>query len=1391
MKRIFCVLSIGLAVLLTFCIANYVKAEENYYNVGSAYEQATRFEAELYASEDAIIGTGTAATTGYTLASGSSVVEMGNPATTTITLNVNVEKEGTYVLKYAYWTGSSEAYLNVSVNGGEAISMGTMSLNGWASQKRRMAYYQNAEIELIAGANTIIISNGANYTNLDFIEIYEKGNVYYYPLEKVHLGMNGVGDRIEAEFGIIDGSLNSTNIADATKVYCNVCNSTNASNNLFAAFGTTSGNQARMKYYVNVDKAGIYDVLIASTANAKVTTSQQAWIVNEGTDNEKTYSFDLNKVATRTKGGDGYTCIQTYQIELVAGLNEIKFYNSNKSTCNIDYFTILEPRVSNLDTVFEAEYISKGIIRINGQFPETSSYVAEFLSTDDGWMTFDVNVEEDGYYDLYAVGFTGADNAQLNFQIDEEETTQLTFKNTGWLSSGNVLDGGNLYQIYLTKGIHTLTFTYKEYVTMDYFYITKSVSNIEGASAIQLDVGDELELNSNKDYFVIDDSIADIVEGKLVAKKSGVTKLCYNVTTDNGIVRTVSYELTVNMDYNFIDLNVGTRFEAEDYVSADAKIVTNTSATTGYSLASGNTIVEMGNPASTVMTLPLNVEKAGTYVLKYAYWTGSADAYLNISVNGADPVSMGTMNVNGWASAKRRIGYYQNYEIELSAGENVIIISNGNNYTNLDFVEIYEKDNVYYYPIEEVHMGMSGVGNRIEGEYGIPLGYYLSGEFVADPNVAYLNICNGSNSSNGLFSAHGVSKQAVMKYYVYIEKAGIYNLQIASTANAKTTNSLQKWVVNPGTENEIAYSIEPNSYTSRTEDGNGYTCISTHTVELVAGLNEIRYYNANNSTCNIDYFTILEPKGNNLDTVIEAETVAEGIIRINAHSNKFTMLSGYATEFHGSNSGRLVFDVTVTEEGYYDLYAVGYTGAENPKLNFKIDGEASVIDVKLSGYISSGNITSGANLYQIYLTSGTHTLEFSKSTHVTMDYFYITKSMSNVDGENKVLLLYGDSLTLNSNNTYYVTDPTIAEVVDGVLVTKKAGETTLCYDVTTQNGIVGTVSYTLVVQPVDYVGDDIKFDDINFAYDGENHSYVANIPEGWTVTYFGNEKEMVLPGKYDVTILLTHDSYNNLRFDVKVIITKTDYTGNDLIFEDGEFDYDGSEHALVAHAPEGWEISYEYNNKTYPGTVEVKAVFSHECYNDVEMLAVLTINKADYTGNDLIFEDGEFDYDGSEHALVAQAPQGWEISYENNNLTNSGTVEVKAVFSHECYNDIEKFAVLTVNKVDYTGNDLIVNDVSVEYDGLEHQVEVNVPSGWVISFSEDGIIEAGTYEITVTLSHNNYLDVVKTATLTITKTVPPQQLGNIFGCGGSVFASIFGVLALAGAAVVLRKKRKD
>ena len=138
----------------------------------------------------------------------------------------------------------------------------------------------------------------------------------------------------------------------------------------------------------------------------------------------------------------------------------------------------------------------------------------------------------------------------------------------------------------------------------------------------------------------------------------------------------------------------------------------------------------------------------------------------------------------------------------------------------------------------------------------------------------------------------------------------------------------------------------------------------------------------------------------------------------------------------------------------------------------------------------------------------------------------------------------------------------------------------------------------------------------------------------------------------------------------------------------------------------------------------------------------------------MIFESEEFTYDGNEHSLVAKAPEEWEITYEYNNKTYPGTVEVRAIFSHECYNDVEMYATLTVNKAEYTKNNIYVDDVVVEYDGLEHQVEVNVPSGWIVSFSEEGITEVGTYEIIVTLSHNNYLDIVKTATLTITESTP-------------------------------------
>ena len=96
MKKIVSIISLCFAVIFTFYLVNAVAASETYYNLGSSTTQATRFEAEDYMSSDAKIATNTSTSTGYTLASGNTVVEMGNPASAVMTMNASGLKETMY-----------------------------------------------------------------------------------------------------------------------------------------------------------------------------------------------------------------------------------------------------------------------------------------------------------------------------------------------------------------------------------------------------------------------------------------------------------------------------------------------------------------------------------------------------------------------------------------------------------------------------------------------------------------------------------------------------------------------------------------------------------------------------------------------------------------------------------------------------------------------------------------------------------------------------------------------------------------------------------------------------------------------------------------------------------------------------------------------------------------------------------------------------------------------------------------------------------------------------------------------------------------------------------------------------------------------------------------------
>ncbi len=72
--------------------------------------------------------------------------------------------------------------------------------------------------------------------------------------------------------------------------------------------------------------------------------------------------------------------------------------------------------------------------------------------------------------------------------------------------------------------------------------------------------------------------------------------------------------------------------------------------------------------------------------------------------------------------------------------------------------------------------------------------------------------------------------------------------------------------------------------------------------------------------------------------------------------------------------------------------------------------------------------------------------------------------------------------------------------------------------------------------------------------------------------------------------------------------------------------------------------------------------------------------------------------------------------------------------------------------------DVTFENTSVAYDGNEHSIAVNLPSGASIEYvGEHEFVNAGTYTITAIISKDGYKDLKKSATLTIEK----AKIGNI------------------------------
>ena len=124
-----------------------------------------------------------------------------------------------------------------------------------------------------------------------------------------------------------------------------------------------------------------------------------------------------------------------------------------------------------------------------------------------------------------------------------------------------------------------------------------------------------------------------------------------------------------------------------------------------------------------------------------------------------------------------------------------------------------------------------------------------------------------------------------------------------------------------------------------------------------------------------------------------------------------------------------------------------------------------------------------------------------------------------------------------------------------------------------------------------------------------------------------------------------------------------------IVFNDQTFSYDGTPHSLsISGYPEGTAVSFDISNsQTIVGTYLITATLSKVGYETKTYSATLTIDKGIIDTSKFVFEDKEFQQDGTPKSLelIGDLPYGVTVEYINNNQTLDGVYTVTAHFVYD------------------------------------------------------------------------------------------------------------------------------
>ena len=258
----------------------------------------------------------------------------------------------------------------------------------------------------------------------------------------------------------------------------------------------------------------------------------------------------------------------------------------------------------------------------------------------------------------------------------------------------------------------------------------------------------------------------------------------------------------------------------------------------------------------------------------------------------------------------------------------------------------------------------------------------------------------------------------------------------------------------------------------------------------------------------------------------------------------------------------------------------------------------------------------------------------------------------------------------------------------------------------------------------------------------ENHSF-----DGWFWDKDVWEKPFTANSLLDAP--LSSDMSVYAKFSLNTI--------NGVTFEDVETTYDGTEKTItVNNLPNGASVVYDKAN-TYinAGEYTVTAIISQDNYEDLQLTATLTINKA--TVQIPTQDTTSFVYNGNEQTYIVAENNLYAVN--GNKQTNAGNYNVivslkdKANYQWRDNNSTDLSYSFNIAKATYDMSSVVFDDKTVTYNGDSHSIiATGAPSGVTVDYENNDNINAGKYTVVAkfTGDSNNYeLIPNKTATLTI------------------------------------------